>query len=213
MIQPTDDELKLVCDALAIHSNRYVGPTVVWYEYPDMASFCLTSVDSASVRRRVPSVRWKISPSLTGDAQVVPPNDVAVVGIEPDDLRVELAALRKVSEKFRIAVNRWKRSKLPEAQFVDQAIDLRIALEALYAKKTKREGYRESISRRGQLHLGDRDTNKTQVAKILREAYAAASDAVHKGKVADTNQPCVLAARDLCREGILRSLRGNPPAD
>ena len=59
MVWPDDVELNLVCDALAIHSNRYVGPTVVWYEYPDVASFCLTSVDSVSVRRRVPTATWK----------------------------------------------------------------------------------------------------------------------------------------------------------
>ena len=59
MVVPDRDKLNRVCDALTIHSNRYVGPTVVWYEYPDMSSFRLTFFESASVLRRVPTMSKK----------------------------------------------------------------------------------------------------------------------------------------------------------
>ena len=210
MVWPDDVEINLVCDALAIHSNRYVGPTVVWYEYPDVASFCLTSVDSVSVRRRVPTATWKITIENlgTGDARVVPPDDIVPVCIEPNDLRVEMEALRQGSGKLRIAVNRWKRSKRTEAEPVDRAIDLRIALEVLYVKGG-RHNKQKHVSQRGGCHIGDGAAGREQIARTLFDAYDAASEAVHKGKVAHTNQACIRAARDHCRDGILKSLHGD----
>jgi hypothetical protein len=68
IVRPDGVELDLVCNALAIHSNRYVDPTVVWYEYPEVASFCLRFEDSVSVRRRVPHKSWKMKSGNLGRA-------------------------------------------------------------------------------------------------------------------------------------------------
>ena len=137
----------------------------------------------------------------------MPTDDVVPIYIEPNDLRVEMEALRQGSGKHRIAVNRWKRSKRTEAELVDRAIDLRVALEVLYAKKNK--PIKESVSQRGSRHLGDDDAGIEQITGALRDAYGAASEAVHEGKVADTKQTLILVAQDHCRDGILKSLQGD----
>ena len=210
MVWPDDAEMSLVCDALAIHSNRYVGPTVVWYEYPEVASFCLTSVDSVSVRRRVPTAIWKITTGDLGtdDASVAPTDDIAPVCIAPHDLQVEMEELRQGSGKLQIAVNRWKRSKRTEAELVDRAIDLRIALEVLYVND-ERHNKQKHVSQRGGCHLGDNAARREQITRTLCDAYDAASDAVHKGKVANTKRTYILTAQDYCRDGILKSLHGD----
>lgn len=110
-----------------------------------------------------------------------------------------------------LAIRRWMASKRRTSN-ADQFIELRIALETLYLRGNRGElGFR--LANYGAWHLGTDFDQRKKYQGILKKAYELASDAVHKGEVADTpkNGDVLTKAQDLCREGILRRM-GEPEA-
>ena len=106
-----------------------------------------------------------------------------------------------------IAAQRWSSSKQPSESLADRFIDLRIALESLYLSERGPElGFR--LATHGAWHLGADAGERRRCFLTLRDAYNAASTAVHKGELEATDERLRLLAeaQDLCRRGILERL-------
>lgn len=106
-----------------------------------------------------------------------------------------------------IAAQRWSSSKRPGENLADRFIDLRIALESLYLSERGPElGFR--LATHGAWHIGADAEERRRCFQTLRDAYNAASSAVHKGELKETEEHLRLLAeaQDLCRRGILERL-------
>ena len=104
----------------------------------------------------------------------------------------------------------------PGIAIVDQLIELRIALEALYLKDFTNERSQEMRFRLalfGAWHLGETFARRQAIRKTLRDAYDKASGAVHTGEVPVGAHATLKKARNLCREGILKLLEEEPLVD
>ena len=219
-------DFNLVCEALSLEANRHVAQTLSWLDYPDAAPFCLEIHNSWSRgdERVQPRARKRESFNLqTGITTITPSDDVVSQGLNEDDFRRTLEALRNTDKSLRVAVERWRRSKLPSARPENQYIELRIALEALYLKDFANENTGElkfRLSLFGAWHLADGLDERRSIRKALRNAYDTASEAVHTGEIRKgararrtATQQNLDNARDLCRRGILKLLREGPPQD
>ena len=108
------------------------------------------------------------------------------------------------------------KSKDSSDSIADRFIDLRIALESLYLKDFP-NGYRQEMRFRlalfGAWYLGTDFGDRKRILKRLREAYDAASGAVHSGDLdfSVENQKLLSDGQDLCRRGILKLLSEGPP--
>ena len=102
----------------------------------------------------------------------------------------------------------WIKSKASYSPFVDQLVDLRIALESLYLNDTKGElQYR--LASRGAWHIGQNVAGRKSIFQTLKDVYILASKAIHSGEVKknDSNEKLFQNAQNICREGILKRLK------
>ncbi len=211
--------LDLVCESLSLEANRHVGQSLVWHDYPDAAAFCFEIRRTWSQGEdRLKPMRWKTlqEGSRIGAVTITPADDVCRQRLDPDQLRRVLEALGRADKTFRIAVGRWRRSKLPYVRPEDAYIDLRIALELLYLKDFANEHSQEMRFRLalfGAWHLSANLDERRSIRKALRDAYDMASKAVHVGEVAGNEQANLPDAQNLCRRGIYKLLLEGPPRD
>ena len=112
------------------------------------------------------------------------------------------------------SINRWIRSKLTHSAFVDQLIDLRIALESLYLDDTHGE-LRFRLASYGTWHIGESFEERKMIYLTLKEAYNLSSKAVHSGEASfnDNNKQLLQEAQQICRRGILKRLKENAKPD
>ena len=211
--------LDLLCEALSLQANRYVSRAHLWHDHQDAAAFRLAIPDSwFQGGDRLERIHWtrESRDHRTGAVTVAPHDDVSLVGLEQDQLRDTLEALRLADKQLRIAVDRWRRSTRRYVRPEDAYIDLRIALESLYLKDFVNEHSGEMrfrLSLIGAWYLSaDLDERRT-TRKILRDAYDTGSKAVHLGEVQAEAHANLSGAQDLCRRGILKLLRDGPPRD
>ena len=126
------------------------------------------------------------------------------------------AMAERNDDRIRIAISRWCKSKETFRTLMDQFIDLRIALEALYLKDFKGEHSQEMKFRLalfGAWHLGSNFQERGTIRRTLRKAYDVASSAVHGGelKFTESNRNLLSEGQQLCRRGILKLLEEEPP--
>ena len=105
-------------------------------------------------------------------------------------------------------MDRWANSKR-RVQPVDQLIELRIALEALYLPAGVSAGeYRFRIATHGAWHLGANVAERQLYYDVLKQAYDLTSGAIHAGKVdlKENESKLLVDAQNICREGIIKRL-------
>ena len=110
--------------------------------------------------------------------------------------------------RFRIAVDRWYKSRSRLLSGIDRALELRIALEALFLDGAHGE-LRFRLATTGARYLEVGLSERREVAKILRDFYDRASEAVHAGGVdfsRGDDAKLLRQASRLCRRGILKVL-------
>ena len=111
---------------------------------------------------------------------MVPFDDLPLQCLDGEELGRTAAALGRADRKLRIATDRWRRSKRPDARLEDRYIDLRIALESLYLNDFVTEHSSEMrfrLSLFGAWHLAEDLEERRRIRKVLRDAYDTASGA------------------------------------
>ena len=191
----------------------------MWTEYEEAAPFSLKDWQTwSSGTNSFERARWKrfsFNP-VTGVVTLKRADDVLIVSLDEGDVIHTIKALQSADGKLRIAVDRWKRSKRPNARLEDRYIDLRISLETLYLKDFVNENSGEMRFRLplfGAWHLGANFGERRSIRKALRDAYDTASAAVHTGEVPSNRTRNLKEAQDLCRQGILKLLSECAPED
>lgn len=108
------------------------------------------------------------------------------------------------------AIRRWVNSKRPESSLPDRFIELRIALEALYLDGKGNTEMAFRLATHGALYAGGTIEERRRNHETLRKAYNLSSRAVHAGTLKDSSETkgVLKKAQDLCREGIVKRLRG-----
>ena len=93
---------------------------------------------------------------------------------------------------------------------VDRALELRIALETLFLDSAQNE-LRFRLATTGARFLGVGLSERGEIAKVLRDFYDRASQAVHAGGIdfsRGADADLLRQASGLCRKGILKVLEG-----
>ena len=205
----TFDEIR---EALSLECNAPIHMGLEWSDYGELAAL------TGGTRSRELPGRLALP---AGETYTGPDSDVTsleidestVHAVSEDRIRRLLAALRDTDASTRVAVARWNKSL--EGDLTDQFIDLRIALEALLLPDNPNQQLGFTVAARGAWLLGEDGAGRREAWKMLRNAYAAASKAVHIGEVKenDRNAETLVGTRDLCRKGLLHVLCDGPVKD
>ena len=216
-------DINTVCQALSLECDSQVEVGFYWHDYQELAAFFLTDNNSswslgASRLRHRSYAGWSLNTDFTTGVTTLSLGDQSISDLAETQLRSTLRALETLDSKTRMAVSRWMKSKDSSENIADRFIDLRIALESLYLKNYPNK-YRQEMGFRlalfGAWFLGTDFGDRKRILERLREAYGAASGAVHSGELDFTveNQKLLSDGQDLCRRGILKLLREGPPPD
>ena len=196
-------EIEPICVAMTLLENKNVQWMCTWGDF---------------------GVLPEINCGISGGCYHNVPNKHNVPNELPDEITLSedrLKAIPRICEQLdantgkqlKIAIYRWLRSKDHLGLLENQFIDLRIALEALYAGRGGEVRFRQATH--GALHLG-RDYEKRQSYRdLLIKVYDVASRVVHAREVQDTKENRDLLARgcDACRKGILECLEDGGDID
>ena len=216
-------DITAVCQALSLVSDRCVDIGFYWNDYGALANFThsgnVPSWSFTSARLKIQmDVGWSVGTDLGSGATTLTPASDWTLNLAEERLHNTLNALLDSGSKTRTAVSRWIQSKDTAGRLPDRFIDLRIALEALYLQDFINEQSQEMrfrLSLLGAWHLGVDFADRSRIRKTLRDAYDAASSAVHTGSLEfnSRNQQLLEDAQALCREVILKLLDQGHPED
>ena len=220
----SNNTVETVCRALSLLSDIYVDAEVCWNDFLELRewlpmSLGLTwSLSSGVPRGHLHNDRFLRKHHQTGMV-TVSADGRANLEFREADLAEVLAALTEPRfRKLGTATSRWMKSRNPADGLVDQFVDLRMAIEALYLQDFVNEHSQEMRFRLalfGAWFLGTDFQDRKLIRKTLRAAYDAASGAVHTGEIQSNpeNRELLANAQDLCRRGILKMLKEGFPPD
>lgn len=212
-------DFALVCEALSLAAEGCVDWAGFWHEFPDAAAFSVGPPNPWSPGAKgLKALRWR---SLemhggTGGATITGLDERTFRSLDSVEVGRTLEALRQADRKYRIAVDRWRRSKREDISLEDRYIELRIALETLYLKDFANEHSQEMRFRLalfGAWHLGKDLEERKSIRRTLRNAYDTASKAVHTGEIPADQANGLKNAQSLCRRGILKLLDEGAPEE
>ena len=191
------------CEALSLAYNHRVSWVITWRDFGDLTIFGNGTGSG-----------YTTGPDTSSDFRTYPGEPP--MSQEQLDYAGSLLTKRRNNPNpaLDIPLHRWMSSKRPSASLADRFIDLRIALESLYLKEGGPElSFR--LATHGAWHLGANFYEREEYRKTLRDAYNAASKAVHTGMVDSTekNRQLLAYAQDLCRLGILKRLNEGTAPD
>ena len=182
------------CEAMALSLDGFVDWIVQWDDLGELDAFSLTPPNSP-----------RSKPASDSPSTLIARNSV--------DEFVSFYSKRQSAENVDLAVARWVKSKR-RASVADRLIELRIALEALYA--TGRGQISLKVATRGAWHLGEEYEMRRQYRKVLRDVYQEASAVIHAkdpGRL-KSDDDLLRQGQVICRQGILRVvLKGRPIPD
>lgn len=118
----------------------------------------------------------------------------------------------KEDAQFQVALERWQSSSTGSGGIVNDAIDIRIALEALFAPTGSKAELGHRIALRAAWYLGNDPDNRIHYYQLVKRAYDLCSSAVHSGTFrrhgGSPNDPRALLseARNACREALIKHL-------
>ena len=186
--------------AMSLQCSSHVMYKAEWVDYGDLLAF-----------DPIHGQQWSYG---------MPPHDLEVLGLPPHTVELteeHLAGAMSLLEKLaarddrrssvNVAIRRWMNSK-QDVDFPDKFIELRIALEALYAKGGK-GSLTSQVEKHGAWHLAAKPAEMSDYRTKLRTLYKLASDAIHNRKeieFSDDNRTLLVDGQDLCRSGILKRL-------
>ena len=217
-------DIDVVCEALALESDGFVDIAFLWNDFDELREIfpggnrSTWGLSTSRLRSQWRS-GWNENTNLQTGVVTVSPGDHPLSDLDETDLGNTIRALMEPKyQGTRISATRLIKSRDSSQDLVDQFVDLRMALEALFLKDFTNEHSQEMrfrLSLIGAWFLGRDFEYRRRIRKILREAYDTASGAVHTGNIAytDVNLALLADAQRLCRQGILKLLREGPPTD
>lgn len=183
------------CEALSLSANHMVNYTAWWtHVNPD---------EAYAVRR-------------TGQSPAYSPlfhRKNRAIEVNGEDIQKAMSLYRtrknlgsEVSQKLRVPIDRWMRSKMDENP-VDVFINLGTALESLYLNDTGNAGelrYRTAL--RAAWHLGNDRVDRSSLFDDFKKIYDRRSKAVHTGNLNQNERaPEFMAkAQKLCLKSIVK---------
>ena len=181
------------CESLSLACGNNIRWQYSWRELGDIREFC--SIYGGISFTNTPT--WSTTAPLTQE-QFEQAKDI-------HELR---NAIGQSKPSLGTAIRRWVKSKSAESSFLDQFIDLRIALEALYLDSPEGE-LRFRLATHGSWHIGKSVEERKRFYQILLQMYKLASNAVHGGDIKKNkkNEELLNDAQDLCHKGILKRLK------
>ena len=105
-----------------------------------------------------------------------------------------------------IAFEYWLKSKARRIDLADRLVFLRTALEALFLDDGNRAELTFRLATNGAWYTGRNSAERRQRFDTLRNVYAAASGAVHSGRVKKTGEKLLSDGHEICRLAILKRL-------
>ena len=177
--------LSLVCDVA-------VETPVIWIDYGDHAHFGQGS-----------------SSAYSGSGEP-PPRTASESTLTEDELKKALRLqpkLCKLPADVETALHYWLKSKARHPDNADRLVFLRTALEALFLPSGNRSELTYRLATNGAWYTGRNSDQRRQRFNVLRKIYAAASGAVHAGRVNKKDASLLKAGQDICRLAILKRLR------
>ncbi len=211
-----DLDFDLVLQALSLECDACIEFGLAWNDYGEL-SVLTTS-----------RATWGSLPGLGTLVGLHSWSTVASTGLTTIELRegavrspseaaiqALLKALKSADPRTRVAVTRWRKSKKRSASLADGFIDLRIALESLFLPQNPDQQLKFRLAANGAWLVGHDGKDRRRAWRILRDAYDAASRAVHRGEVKQNRESSKLLAnaQSICQKGILRVLRDGPVTD
>ena len=197
--------------ALSLVSMRRVGMDRAWTDYGEvsslragLSSFVLVPGDIRATARYGSISQSHATGITTLSVYERPEPNLTSGSLERGwQFLVELHKRVSSEPRFRVSVNRWAKSVAEDADDIDRAIDLRIALEALYLdSETGELGFR--LATTCARHLGGTLEDRKEIWTAVRDFYNEASRVVHG--TGTSSVPGLQRATELCRDGILKVL-------
>ena len=169
-----------VCLALALESDDFVDVAFLWNDYYELKEV-FPSHDSSTWAPPMSSLRshlrpgWSKTVSLETDVVTLSPADGSISDVDETDLGYTIRALMEPKHKgTRTSATRLIKSKDSRQGLVDQFVDLRIALEALFLRDFANEHSRQEMRFRlplfGAWFLGRDFEDRRRIRKVLRRA-------------------------------------------
>lgn len=176
------------CAAMSLVENKNIGWMFSWGDY--------------GVLREINGVGGGFTKTSLWPGEQITPSKTRLE--EAWKLSAQVASAHET--RLEVAIQRWLRARRFGFS-ADHFIDLRIALESLYAGGGHSE-VRFRQATHGALHLGCSYAERQHYRKLLSDVYDAASGVVHTGKVkeSDKSRNLLDKGRDACRKGILKCL-------
>ena len=204
----SDHGFERICDMLSLEFDTYVDIGLGWNDYGDLAA--LSNADTIwgdPDRLGCPAAyRGK---SVNGEVTRLDLDYDAVRTPAEEDLQRLYETLKGTNSRTRVALARWKRSIDRRNGLTDRFIDLRIGLESLFLSQNPDQQLSFRLALTGAWLLGKDVEERLDAYRILKKAYGAASKAVHRGEVSesDDNRDLLTRAQRLCRAGIYHILK------
>ena len=195
-----ESSLDEFCESLSLASNTCVRCKQIWRDYGELTAYSDLSTKSSMPMRTT----------------VASPTEVTMT-IEQLKHAWQIHSSRKMPgepQYLKTAIARWISSKQADSDIVDQFIDLRIALEALFLNRNHRGSQSLRVATHGSLFLVQDYRDRRSHYDELRKAYELASNSVHTGRQNDTseNRDLLTRAQNICRAGILKVIeKGTRP--
>ena len=179
--------LSLVCD-VAVEMSR------IWLDYSEHAHFGFRlDRSSHGIGSRGLPPRTDTDPALTAD------DLKGAFRLQPK--------LRNMPSNVHTAVEYWLKSKARSVDLADRLVFLRTALEALFLDDGNRAELTFRLATNGAWDTGRNPAERRRRFNTLKNVYAAASGAVHSGRVKKSAETLLTDGQEICRRAILKRLR------
>lgn len=187
-----------ICEAMMLACGRHVPWLASWDALGDVAAFMSNSGSGVCPTKPKPT-RDRTDFTAAHLASSIDICSLRNQNAESGDGRLDLA------------IRRWANS-IARTGTPDKLIELRVALDALYARKGERS-LAAGIALRGAWHLGRTFEERVENRDLLRKAYADASSVIHAGepKHASRDESLLERYQEACREAILKILHKGLP--
>ena len=185
------DVLDALYLAISLVCNTYAHSSLFW----SLTNKCrFLSSSSNGFNRNYDDLLPEVSP-------------VPILQSHARDIEQAFSKISTQRKVFDIPVRRWLTSRRREAW--DGLIDLRTAIESLYATRERGE-YRFRIAVNGAWHLGETVDERRKYYNLLRDVYDTSSKLVHGSEVKKSDEELrdiLDKGRTACRKGIIKRIQ------